>query len=79
MSVLVFIFSIGYLYITPKREYEKVLALLFMVLMFIFLYINKEYGSKEYNNAHPFAHLFGGFATLLVAIYGESSNQFLYQ
>ena len=45
----------------------------------VFLYINKEYESKQYNNAHPFAHLFGGLATLLVALFGTGNfNQFEY-
>ena len=77
VSILVFLFSIWYLYKTPRIEFIKILGLLFMILMFIFLYINKEYGSEQYNNAHPFAHLFGGLATLLVALFGKDNfNQF---
>ena len=71
VSLSIFLSSGWYLYHTQDKEYEKALGLLLMILMFMFLYINGEYGSDKYNNTHPFAHLFGGLSTIIVALYGD--------
>jgi hypothetical protein len=78
VSLLVFSFSLWYLFQTPVREYAKVLALLFMFLMLIFLYINGRYGSAHYNILHPFAHVFGGLSTMIVALFGRAPNRMKY-
>ncbi len=72
ISISVLFYSLWITYNTPNKYYIKLLGIIFLIIMIILIPLSGKYGEKQYNIIHPWAHIFGGLSTALVAYYGKT-------
>ena len=72
VSICVLIYSLWITYNTLNKYYIKLLGVIFLIIMIIIIPLSGKYGETQYNIIHPWAHIFGGLSTALVAYYGNT-------
>ena len=67
LSNLVLYYSIKH-HLHNKNNWNiKIICIILLSLMIISILGSGKYGTSNYNNIHPYAHIFGGIATILTA------------